>query len=198
MDLSIPLTDCFPWPEKSQILIFFIGRSYCAAFPGFYGKQASEIKAKPGTIWSMMSSTDSGLKISIGLNKAIRSECFQSYTGPRSLTGKFNQCTCKYLPLQAGEGGIFFQAPAMHAHQVMYSAEKVVCLVLKLTVEANFVLLLPVWLLSIHHFLWPCFFVSNCPSRQAISILAGFAEPSPSLATLSLHHRAHQCCLWAT
>lgn len=57
---------------------FFIGRTYCAAFSGFYGKQTSEIKAKPGTIWSMMSSTDSGLKMSIGLNKAIRSERFQT------------------------------------------------------------------------------------------------------------------------
>lgn len=144
MDLSISLTDCFPWPEKSQILVFLIGRSYCAAFPGFYGKQASEIKAKPGTIWSMMSSTDSGLKMSIGLNKAIGSEHFQSYTEPRSLTSKFHQCTCKCLPLQAGELGIFFPAPVMPPHQVKYSAEKVICLVLKLTVEVIFVLLLPV------------------------------------------------------
>lgn len=123
-DPSISLTDCFPWPEKSQLLIFFIGRSYCTAFPGFYGKQASEIKAKPGTIWSTMSSTDSGLKMSIGLNKVIRSERFQSCTGPRSLMGKFNRCTCKCLPAQRAEVGISSQAPAMHDHQVRFSAEK--------------------------------------------------------------------------
>lgn len=195
-DGSFNITDwLLPSAREISDFNFFIGRSYCAAFPGFYGKQASEIKAKPGTIWSMMSSTDSGLKMSVGLNKAIRSERLQSYTGPRSLTGKFNQCTCKCLPLQR-EVGIFFQAPVMHAHRVMCSAEKVICLVLKLTVEAIFALLFPMWLLSIRHFLWPRFFVSSCTSRQAIPILTGLAEPSPSLATLSLQQtRAHQCFL---
>lgn len=100
------------------------------------------------------------------------------YTEPRSLTSKFNQCACKCLPLQAGELGIFFQAPVMPALQLKYSAEKVICLVLKLTVEVIFVLLLPVWLLSTPHVLWPCFFVSNCTSSQAIPILAGHTEPS--------------------
>lgn len=195
-DGSFNITDwLLPSAREISDFNFFIGRSYCAAFPGFYGKQASEIKAKPGTIWSMMSSTDSGLKMSVGLNKAIRSERLQSYTGPRSLTGKFNQCTCKCVPLQR-EVGIFFQAPVMHAHRVMCSAEKVICLVLKLTVEAIFALLLPMWLLSIRHFLWPRFFVSSCTSRQAIPILTGLAEPSPSLATLSLQQtRAPQCFL---
>lgn len=127
-DGSFNITD---WllPLATEILdfnlFFFMGRSYCAAFPGFYSKQASEIKAKPGTIWSMMSSTESGLKMSLGPNKAIRSECFQSYKGPRSFTSKFKQCTCKWLLLQAGEIGIFFQARVM---QVMYSAEEVICL----------------------------------------------------------------------
>lgn len=146
-----------------------------------------------------MSSTDSGLKMSIGLNKVIRSEHFQSYTGPRSLMGKFNRCTCKCLPLQSGEVGISFQASAIHDHQVRYSAEKGICLALQLTVEAIFAVLLPMGLLSIHHFLWPCFFVLNCTSRQAIPISAGLAEPFPSLATLSLHQpRATHGCLWAT
>lgn len=101
MDLSISLTDCFPWPEKSQILVFLIGRSYCAAFPGFCGKQASEIKAKPGTIWSMMSSTDSGFKMSIELNnKAVGSECFQNIQNQdlsraNLINVHANVCLCK-------------------------------------------------------------------------------------------------------
>lgn len=136
-DGSFNITDwLLPLAREISACNFFIGRSYCTAFPGFYGKQASEIKAKPGTIWSMMSSTDSGLKMSIGLNKVIRSERFQSYTGPRSLMGKFNRCTCKCLPLQRGEVGISFQAPAIHGHQVRYSTEKGIRLALQLTVEA--------------------------------------------------------------
>lgn len=125
-----------------------------------------------------MSSTDSGLKMSIGLNKVIRSEHFQSYTGPRSLMGKFNRCTCKCPPLQRGEVGISFQAPAIH-DQVRYSTEKGICLALQLTVEAIFAVLLPTWLLSIHHFLWPCFFVLNCTSRRARWAFPILGHPLP-------------------
>lgn len=137
--------------------------------------------------------------MSIGLNKVIRSEHFQSYTGPRSPMAKFNGWTCKYLPLRRGEVGIFFQAAAVHDHQVRYSAVKGVCLALQLTVGAISAALLPIQLLSIHHSLGPCFFVLISVSRQALPISAGLAEPLPSLAILSLHRtRAPHSCLWAT
>lgn len=196
-DGSFNITDwLLPLAREISDFNFFIGRSYCAAFPGFYGKQASEIKAKPGTIWSMMSSTERGLKMSVGLNKAIRSECFQSYTGPRSLTSKFNQCRCKCLLLQAGEAGIFFQAPVMHAHQVMYSAKKLFALC---------------WNSEWRQFLCfccPC----DCSGPITFSGLVSLSQtahpdwPSPFLqGWLSLPHpwpcsssiRAHQGCLWA-
>lgn len=95
-----------PLARETSAFNFLLEEVTVVPFPGFYGKQASEIKAKPGTIWSMMSPADSGLKMSIRLNNVIRFEHFQSYIGPRSLVGNFNRCACKWLPLQRGELGI--------------------------------------------------------------------------------------------